>query len=215
MLMLRSQRIHECEARLFSAAADRNKGPILEVLYPHLENASRLLELAAGSLQHACHMAPELPGLSWLPTDINQDAIDHGRDLAGRPPNVAAPVLLDVHQPVWPIDDVDVVYAANLLHIAPGSVAEALFAGSRRALKHDGLIVLYGPFMERGRHTSSGNKAFDASLRAQNETWGIRSLEDIIADARSAGFELVQRTAMPANNLLLVFAAPQAQSAPG
>ncbi len=190
---------------MFSAAADRNKEPILEALRPYLENMARLLELASGSLQHACYMAPEIPGLSWFPTDINPQAIEHGTGLSSRPPNVAVPVHLDVHDPVWPINDVDAVYAANLLHISPGSVVEALFTGSRRALRPDGRVFLYGPFKEGGRHTSPGNEAFDASLRAQDESWGIRSLEAVVEAAQLADFELEQRTPMPANNLLLTF----------
>jgi cyclopropane fatty-acyl-phospholipid synthase-like methyltransferase len=196
---------------MFSPAADRNKGPIFEVLRPYLENTARLLELASGSLQHARYMAPKVPGLSWIPTDLDQNAVAHGRNLAVRPRNVAAPVLLDVHDPRWPVEDVDAVYAANLLHISPSSVAEALFAGSRRVLGRGGLVFLYGPFREGGRHTSPGNEAFDGSLKARNEAWGIRSLEDVSEAARLSGFALVQRTPMPANNLLLVFGAKGSQ----
>ncbi len=190
---------------MFSPAAERNKGPILEVLRPQLEVASRLLEIACGSLQHACHMAPTVPALSWLPTDIDPAALEHGAQLADRPANVAAPVWLDVHDTDWPVVDVDIVYAANLLHISPDSVAQALFGGARRVLTPGGRVTLYGPFMEHGRHTSPGNESFDASLRAQNPAWGIRSLEEVTEAARASGFRLVQRTPMPANNLLVIF----------
>ncbi len=191
---------------MYSAASDRNKEPIFAVLRPQLAKASRLLELACGSLQHACYMAPALPELRWLPTDIDAAAISHGTDLAHRPPSVAAPVRLDVHDTPWSVTDVDAIYAANLLHISPRTTVEAVFQGARRVLRRHGRIFLYGPFMEAGRHTSPGNEAFDASLKARDARWGIRALEDVVDAAGRAGFELLERNAMPANNLLLVFA---------
>ena len=53
--------------------------------------------------------------------------------------------------------------------------------------------------------TSEGNRAFDASLRAENPAWGLRRREDVAAEAARAGLVLAERHAMPANNLLLVW----------
>ena len=47
----------------------------------------------------------------------------------------------------------------------------------------------------------------DESLRARDPAWGIRQLDDVAAQAERHGLALQQRHAMPANNLLLVFAA--------
>ena len=190
---------------MFSPAAERNKEPIFKVLQPRLNQASRLLEIACGSLQHACYMAPQLPALEWLPTDIDQEALKYGQSLTSRPDSVAPPVYLDVHEDTWPIDDVDAVYAANLLHISPASVMAALFEGCGRALRPDGAVHLYGPFKQNGRYTSPGDAAFDDNLQSRNPAWGIRNLEDVLSAAQAAGIRLSEQTAMPANNWLLTF----------
>ena len=50
-------------------APERNKDPILEVLRAYFPGAGDVLEIAAGTGQHAVHFAAALPGLRWLPTD--------------------------------------------------------------------------------------------------------------------------------------------------
>ena len=49
----------------FSAAAQRNQEPILEVLAGVLPEHGLVLEIASGSGQHAVHFAAELTGLTW------------------------------------------------------------------------------------------------------------------------------------------------------
>ena len=50
----------------FSDACERNKGPILEVLRRWLgDTAGVVLEVGAGTGQHAVYFARNLPQLSW------------------------------------------------------------------------------------------------------------------------------------------------------
>ena len=76
---------------MFSPAADRNKTPIFNVLGPRLSGATRLLEIACGSLQHACFMAPQLPHIAWLPTDIDAATIEFGRSMSIARPTLQHP----------------------------------------------------------------------------------------------------------------------------
>ncbi|BAY34588.1 hypothetical protein NIES2107_64930 [Nostoc carneum NIES-2107] len=78
-------------------------------------------------------------------------------------------------------------------------------AGAGRILKAGGILYLYGPFKQGGEHTSPSNAAFDEYLRAQNEKWGVRNLDDVVAAARSEDLILKQVYQMPANNLSVVF----------
>jgi hypothetical protein len=76
--------------------------------------------------------------------------------------------------------------------------------GAARHLLPGGLLITYGPYFEEEAPAPS-NLAFDQSLRARDASWGIRRLEDVVAQARRSGLALRERHAMPANNLLLVF----------
>ena len=49
------------------------------------------------------------------------------------------------------------------------------------------------------------NEAFDANLRARDASWGVRDVEAVEAAASARGFVAIERVAMPANNLTLIF----------
>ncbi len=150
----------------------------------------------------------ETPGRSQVSSSPSGGLTQGGR-FGGTLANVHPPLLLDVMAPQWlPADQqFDLIYCANMLHIAPWPVCAALMAGSARHLAPGGVLVTYGPYLEDGVPTSPGNLAFDVSLRTDNPAWGIRRREDVEAAAAQAGLHLRQRHAMPANNLLLVWAA--------
>ncbi|WP_137919324.1 DUF938 domain-containing protein [Hydrogenophaga sp. 2FB] len=192
-----------------SPAAERNKGPILEVLRRVLPAHGRVLEIAAGTGQHAAWFAAAMPGWRWQPTDFQADALPAIRAWVAETgaDNVLPPLQLDVLAPTWPVDSaLDAIYCANMLHIAPWATCGALMQGAARHLAPRGLLITYGPYLEDGVPTSPGNLAFDDSLRRENAAWGIRRREDVEQEARRAGFVLHERHAMPANNLLLVWA---------
>ncbi len=69
-----------------------------------------------------------------------------------------------------------------------------------------GIFCLYGPFSRGGKFSTPSNEAFDASLRARNANMGIRDLDDLEVLAGQNGLELARVYAMPANNLLVVWA---------
>ena len=192
-----------------SAAAERNKGPILEVLRGVLPPRGVVLEVASGTGQHVVHFAAALPALIWQPSDPNPErrATIAARLAAARLGNVRAPLALDVHAESWPLGGVvDAVVCINMIHIAPATAITALLAGAGRSLQPGGgVLVLYGPFKQYGRHSAPSNAAFDATLRAENSDWGVRELEAVTDAAAVAGFARSAVVAMPANNLCVVF----------
>ena len=196
---------------LESPAAERNKGPILDVLRRVLPPVGLVLEVASGTGQHVVHFANALPEITWQPSDPDAAMLESIRARvaatvrAGAGANIEPPIDLDVCAERWPIARADAVLAANLIHIAPWSATEGLLRGAGRALGAGAPLVLYGPFKREGRHTAPSNEAFDASLRARNAEWGVRDL-DVVADrARTHGFVLREVVEMPANNLTVVF----------
>ncbi len=196
----------------FSPAADRNKQPILDRLLQLLPGRGSALEIASGTGQHVAWFARHLPHWSWQPTDADAPALNciDARIAQEQLANVRPPLLLDVLSPAWlPMDTplFDAIYCANMLHIAPWDTCAALMQGSARLLAPQGLLITYGPYLEDEVETAAGNLGFDAELRAQNPDWGLRRRVDVEVQARKAGLRLAQRFTLPANNLLLVWAA--------
>lgn len=191
-----------------SPSTARNRDPILDVLRRVLPPNGLVLEIAAGAGEHAVHNAAALPGLQWLPTDPDPEAlvsIAAWRDHAALP-NLLAPLRLDAAEPdAWPIEQADAVVNINMVHISPWTATEGLIAGAGRVLPSNGVLFLYGPYIEAGVETAPSNLAFDASLKNRNPAWGLRRREAMTAVAARHGLTLSERVAMPANNLSLVF----------
>jgi len=191
-----------------SPSTARNRGPILSVLKPRLPESGLVLEIAAGAGEHAVYNAAALPGLEWLPTDPDPEAlasIAAWRDHADLP-NLLPPLRLDAADPEnWPVQRADAIVNINMIHISPWSATEGLMAGAGRLLPTGGPLILYGPYIERGVETAPSNLAFDQSLKARNPAWGIRHLDEVMALATQHGLEFAEQIAMPANNLVLVF----------
>jgi len=203
-------------APLHSPAAERNRGPILIELQRLLPPHGLALEIAAGTGQHAAHFAAGLPGWEWLPTDADARCLESIAAWCAGLPNVRPARRVDVLSRPWPgvPAQVDAVYCANMLHISPRQAGAALLEESAARLAPHGLLLLYGPYFVAGEPAAPGNLAFDADLRRRDPAWGVRQLADVQALADAAGLALRARIAMPANNLLLVFArAAQAATA--
>jgi SAM-dependent methyltransferase len=190
----------------FSDACERNKGPILEVLRTAFADRRRVVEIGAGTGQHAVHFARELPHLQWQPTDRAEYMAGLAtRIVAEGPTNLASPVELDVLREPWPVVRGDALFSANTLHIMSWPAVEALFAGLPGLLEPGGVLAIYGPFRYAGRFTTDSNAAFDAMLRERDPEAALRDFEAVNALAEAAGLSLSADHAMPANNQLLVW----------
>jgi SAM-dependent methyltransferase len=196
------------DARRFAPATARNREPILAVLARVVPEGARVLEVAAGSGEHACFLAERLPVAEWQPTDPDAESrasIDAWRAHAGSG-RVKPALALDVTSVPWPVDDerADVVVCINMVHISPWEATLALLRGAARALATGGVLFLYGPYQRDGAHTAESNAEFDASLRARNPAWGVRDLGDVTREAEQRGFSLEEVVAMPANNFCVL-----------
>lgn len=194
------------DPRRHAPAAQRNAEPLLRVLRTVLPAQGTVLEVAAGTGQHAVHFARALPGLRWLPSDPDpeQRASIAAWAAAEGPENLHPPLDLDVadHGAPWP-KAFDAAVCINMIHITPWSATLGLLAGTARTLPVGGPLAIYGPFMRGGRHTADSNAAFDQDLRRRNPAWGVRDVGEITAAAEPLGLVLDRIDEMPANNLTL------------
>ena len=186
----------------------RNREAILAVLRDVLPPAGVVLEIAAGSGEHAVFFAAALPGLAWQPTDPDLESLssiaDHRAEAALA--NLRAPLRCDVTEPGWTQDlAADAVVCVNMIHIAPWEACLGLLAGASALLAPRSPLYLYGPYRFAGAFTAASNADFDASLRARDPRWGVRDLDDVTRAAESAGFERERVVAMPANNHSVAF----------
>jgi hypothetical protein len=195
------------DARRHAPATLRNREPILGVLRQALPATGLVLEIASGTGEHAAAFAAAFPRLAWQPSDPDpraQLSIAAHAEAAGLA-NLRQPLPLDAAVEPWPIAAADAVLAINMIHIAPWPAACGLVAGAARILPPHGLLYLYGPFRQGGRHTADSNRRFDDDLRRQDPAWGVRDLEAVTALAAASGFALDACLAMPANNLSVLY----------
>lgn len=194
------------DSRLHSPAAERNAEPILEVLRERLPGRGLVLEVASGSGQHAACFAAALPDITWQPSDPDAAACRSiaAWRAASRLANLREPLVLDVTREPWPLQQADALVCINMLHIAPWEAGLALLAGAGRLLPRGAPLCLYGPFLGGGALVAPSNARFDADLRRRNPAWGLRDLDQVVAQARCHGLTLDAVTEMPANNLSVV-----------
>lgn len=180
---------------------------VLERIFAH---SQQLLEIGSGTGQHAVFFAAKLQHLYWQTSDVaaNHAGINLWIDDFPRP-NLRRPVLLDVDQQHWPGGPdngrFDAVFSANTLHIMSWPQVKRLFQQLPAVIGPQARVAVYGPFHYRGRHTSEGNRQFDAWLQRRHRDMGIRDKEQVDPLARANGFSLLEDNAMPANNRLLVW----------
>ena len=188
----------------FSQAAENNKGPILQVLQQHCQAPGTLLEIGAGTGQHAAWLSAQLPHLQWQPSDVAQNlpTIRHWLGQTHSPAN--APLALDVSDQ-WPIGPFDYLFTANTFHIMPQSLVAHCIAEGCRHLNTEGLFMVYGPFNYDGQFTSDSNRQFNGWLKAADPQRGIRDKEWIEQEFARHGRQCLADHEMPANNRVLVF----------
>jgi SAM-dependent methyltransferase len=191
----------------FSAAAERNKGPILQLLESVLAPAAAVLEIASGTGQHAAHFAAAHPRWHWQPSEADAALLPAIAAWCNGLPNVAPPLVLDLLAPDLPasLGSFDAVFVANLLHISPWPTCEALMRLAAARIEPGGALVVYGPFRVEGEPLAPSNVAFDEDLRSRDPRWGLRLVGDVDAQAARAGLVFERRVAMPANNLTVLW----------
>jgi cyclopropane fatty-acyl-phospholipid synthase-like methyltransferase len=191
----------------FSPACERNKDPILNVLKEIItKDDRRLLEVGAGSGQHAVYFAPHFPQVEWYPTDVAANLM--GMKLWFKEyniPNIRPPIRLEVGKDELPKLKFDVVFTANTFHIMNWKECKSLMKMFGGRLREGSRVVIYGPFKYDGEFTSESNAEFDLQLKARDPLSGIRSFEDVNNTMIKNGFELVVDEDMPANNQMLVY----------
>nr|XP_045616938.1 methyltransferase-like 26 isoform X2 [Procambarus clarkii] len=208
------------QSKVVVEAAEKNKEPILKVLedvIPEKLGAGSpplsALEVASGSGQHVVYFANKFKNITWQPSDMDEKYIESIKEYIAdeKLENVKNPLAIDVTKPIseWPgafaEKSLDLIMNINMVHITPWVCTEGLFASAGKLLKTSGIMITYGPYAIHGEITPESNVSFNASLKKQNEAWGLRDVDDLEKEAKKNGMTFDAMFNMPANNKILVW----------
>lgn len=200
------------DGRLDAPACERNREPILQVLSQVLPDHGLVLEIAAGTGQHAVFFSAAFPHLAWQPTDAKAShlaSIDAWAD-AYRADGVALAQLrparaLNTQDLPWTFLRADAILCVNMIHISPWEATTALMQGAGDILPVGGVLITYGPYTIEGAQTAPSNATFEKWLKDKDPRYGIRDIADVTAEANRNGLALEKTIPMPANNFSLIF----------
>lgn len=204
------------QQKLFAGATDRNREPILAVLQAVLPPSGTVLEIASGTGQHAVYFAPTLAPRVWQPSEPDETLRDSVAAWSAEQPCqwLRPPLALDVLARPWPVEmqpcepPLAAIVNINMIHISPWEACRSLMRGAAALLPPDGVLFVYGPYRTNGEWRSANDAAFDQSLKQRDPSWGLRNLEEVVAEAAANGLILERTVEMPAGNLSVVFRKP-------
>jgi hypothetical protein len=189
-----------------SAAALRNRAPLVAALGAILPPAGRVVELGSGTGEHAVHLARCLPTLTFQPSDPDPEARASIAAWAAEAAlaNVLPPLDLDLRGARWLSIPADALLCVNVLHVAAAECVEALCHGAGRVLPRGGPLAVAGPFSRRGAALAPRLARFDAELRAADPALGVREREALVDAGRRHGLFPDLEIALPAEGDLLI-----------
>ena len=143
----------------YAPATQRNREHILEVLLRVLPSSGDILEVASGTGEHSLFFAPAFSPRLWIPSDPNpiaRDSIEAWRE-ESLIDNIQPPLNINVENSSWEIENkelnITTIVNINMIHISPWKACLGLMEGANRILPSEGILYLYGPYKQGGKHT--------------------------------------------------------------
>ena len=201
------------DCRLSAPAAEKNAGPITELVKEFAPDRGLALEIASGTGQHIVKLAVVKPNLNWQPSDIdpmriaNIETCCKDYNLA----NVRPPIILNATEIGWSskFTGQKFIFLVNLFHLISEDEATILINEISAALAPGGRSIIYGPFKRNNKLTSVGDQTFHQSLIEADPQIGYKNDAWITAEFKEAKLELLKVVPMPANNLAFICEKPR------
>ena len=201
------------DKRLFFPATQRNRKSIEGVLYKIIKKNGSILEIGSGSGEHGVDFQKRFPEIIWQTSDpdlLHRKSIiswiEHEELNMKMPPPLEVNVeKVPWHLPTQLVNSLQGVVAINMIHVAKWNCTIELFKGAGKLLKEGDFLFLYGPFKIGNKHISKSNYFFDNSIKAKNDLWGIRNIEEVSEEAKKNSFSQKYTIRMPANNFSLIY----------
>jgi len=194
--------------RLFSSSAERNSEPIINLIKRIAPNSGEALEIASGTGQHIVKLALSLPNLVWSPSDVAEKRLksiaawSKGENLK----NINPPLYIDATEAGWAknLPPFDFILLVNLLHLISWNETKTLISELSKALKANGIALVYGPFMRNGLLTSEGDTIFHNSLVQTDPDIGYKNDSEILTLFSNLSLLHLESVEMPANNVAFI-----------
>jgi len=199
--------------RLFFPATQRNRDCIGDVLSRIIKKNYSILEIGSGSGEHGVDFQKRFPEIIWQTSDpdlLHRKSIiswiEHEELNMKMPPPLEVNVeKVPWHLPTQLVNSLQGVVAINVIHVAKWNCTIELFKGAGKLLKEGDFLFLYGPFKIGNKHISKSNYFFDNSIRAKNDLWGIRNIEEVSEEAKKNSFSQKNIIRMHSNNFSLIY----------
>ena len=196
------------DGRLFAPSAERNSESIINLIKRIAPKSGEALEIASGTGQHIVKLALSLPNLVWSPSDVEEKRLKSisawMEDESLK--NIKPPLHIDATETGWAeyLPPSDFVMLVNLLHLISWNETETLISELSKALKTNGIVLVYGPFMRNGLLTSEGDEIFHNSLVQTDPDIGYKNDLNILKLFSSSGLLHLESVEMPANNVAFI-----------
>ena len=171
------------------------------------------MEIGSGSGEHGVFFQKRFPEIIWQTSDpdlLNRKSIISWIEYENLSREMPPPLELDVekvpwHLPTQLLNSLQGIVSINMIHVAKWNCTIELFKGAGKLLKEGQFLFLYGPFKIGNKHISKSNYVFDSSIRAKNDLWGIRNIEEVSEEAKKNSFCQKKIIRMPANNFSIIY----------
>ena len=204
--------VSSSDGRLLAPAAEKNAGPIADLVKEFASERGEALEIASGTGQHIVKLAIAKPNLNWQPSDIDQLRISSIKTWCNDHnfANVKPPVILDATEIGWStkFSSQTFILLVNLMHLISKDEAKILINEIASALLPGGRSIIYGPFKRNGELTSTSDRTFHQSLIQADPQIGYKNDAWMTAQFKDAKLKLLKVVPMPANNLAFIFEKP-------
>jgi hypothetical protein len=136
----------------FAAGWERTRDELLEAFDREIRAPATVLEIGAGTGQHAAYFATHMPSIMWIPSEVDDglvDSIAAWRAEAALP-NLRPPLLLDTRTGDFGAP-VSAVVAIDFVTAAPWPAVVGLFGGAAKTLFPGGDVLLTGKISDEKR----------------------------------------------------------------
>lgn len=130
----------------FAPGWEHHRDALLGVLAKELRAPATVLEVGAGTGQHAAYFAANMPSIMWIPSEVDSglvDSIAAWRAEAALP-NLRSPLTIDTREGDWGAPIVSAIVAIDFVTSAPWPATVGLLGGAAKTLFPGGDLLVTG-----------------------------------------------------------------------